>query len=44
MLFRSVTAYLELAQKVGIVSPLLSALHGMISALAETASATNASR
>ena len=39
-----VTAYLELARKVGIVSPLLSALHGMISALAETASATSASR
>ena len=38
-----VTAYLELARKVGIVSPQLSALHGMISALANTASATTAS-
>lgn len=33
-----VTAYLELAQKVGMASPLLSALHGMISALAQSAS------
>lgn len=33
-----VSAYLELAQKVGIASPLLSGLHGMISALERTAS------